>query len=159
MDFITIDRARAHCKADSADDAMLTIYGNAAEKACANLVNRAVFVDQEALETAQTTAYADMSAANAAYATAVDDANALTGSDKTSAMQKANADLFKAQATYLGIVNGMVVTEDFIAAVLLVLGHLYRNREDVVTGQAAAAVQIPMGAQALLAPLRNVGML
>lgn len=46
------------------------------------------------------------------------------------------------------VVNGVVV-----AAILLTCGHLYANREDVVVG-AAAAVQIPFGATALLRPHR-----
>jgi len=48
----------------------------------------------------------------------------------------------------------MVVAKPVIAAILLILGHLYRTREDVQTGQGAAAVQIPMGAHSLLWPYR-----
>lgn len=48
----------------------------------------------------------------------------------------------------------MVVTKSIIAAILLIAGHLYRTREDVQTGQGAAAVQIPMGAHSLLWPYR-----
>lgn len=48
----------------------------------------------------------------------------------------------------------MVITRPILAAILLILGHLYRTREDVQTGQGAAAVQIPMGAHSLLWPYR-----
>ncbi|ANN78913.1 head-tail connector protein [Bordetella flabilis] len=51
----------------------------------------------------------------------------------------------------------MVVNDMIKAAILLLLGHLYRNREDVISGQTAAAVQLPMGSRALLQPYR-IGM-
>lgn len=41
------------------------------------------------------------------------------------------------------------------AAILLLVGHLYENREDVVVG--LMATQVPMGARALLWPYRIVG--
>lgn len=47
----------------------------------------------------------------------------------------------------------MVVTDLVRAAMLLIVGHLYANREDVVTG--ATAVELPHGARALLAPYRK----
>ena len=40
-------------------------------------------------------------------------------------------------------------------AILLMVGHWYANREEVVTG--TSATQLPMAAQALLAPWRRVG--
>ncbi|WP_036114480.1 MULTISPECIES: head-tail connector protein [Luteibacter] len=48
----------------------------------------------------------------------------------------------------------MVVNDAIKAAVLLIFGHLYRNREDVITGASAAAVVIPMGSRTLLWPHR-----
>ncbi|MFP5432845.1 MAG: head-tail connector protein [Alphaproteobacteria bacterium] len=41
------------------------------------------------------------------------------------------------------------------AAILLLVGHWYANREAVVTG--TIATQLPMAVDALLAPLRRVG--
>lgn len=46
----------------------------------------------------------------------------------------------------------MVVNAPIRAAVLLVLGHLYANRENSVTG--VSAQDLPMGAHALLWPYR-----
>lgn len=48
----------------------------------------------------------------------------------------------------------MVVNDAIRAAILLLTGHFYRNREDVVGGRGAAAVQLPMGAVHLLWPYR-----
>jgi hypothetical protein len=49
----------------------------------------------------------------------------------------------------------MVITDAVIAAMLLILGHLYMNREDVLVGITPA--ELPMNSRYLLAPYR-VGM-
>ena len=50
---------------------------------------------------------------------------------------------------------GIVINAAITAAMLLIAGHLYANREDVVSGVSVA--QLPSGAQHLLQPYR-VGM-
>lgn len=50
--------------------------------------------------------------------------------------------------------TGMVATPSVLAAFLLILGHLYANREDVITGMRAAAVKVPQSSQWLLDPYR-----
>lgn len=49
--------------------------------------------------------------------------------------------------------TGIHVNEAINAAVLLIVGHLYANREDVVTG--ATATQLPMGSEFLITPYIN----
>jgi hypothetical protein len=50
----------------------------------------------------------------------------------------------------------ILVDDAICAAVLLIFGHLYTNREDVVVGVTVA--QLPRGAQSLLQPKRiNMG--
>lgn len=50
--------------------------------------------------------------------------------------------------------TGAIVANHAIrAAMLLILGHLYANREDVVAGVSVA--ELPMGSRALLAPYRQ----
>jgi hypothetical protein len=46
----------------------------------------------------------------------------------------------------------LVVTDAIIAAMLLILGHLYMNREDVVIG--VVPMELPMNSRYLLAPYR-----
>ena len=46
----------------------------------------------------------------------------------------------------------MVCNKQIKAACLLILGHLYANREDVVTG--TTATELPQGSKALLTPHR-----
>ncbi|KAB2902133.1 MAG: phage gp6-like head-tail connector protein [Burkholderiaceae bacterium] len=51
-----------------------------------------------------------------------------------------------------GDTTPMVVNDLVRSAMLLIVGHLYANREDVTTG---APVQLPSGARALIAPYRK----
>jgi hypothetical protein len=50
-------------------------------------------------------------------------------------------------------IDPILVNDSIRAAVLLMLGHLYRTREDV-QGSGGATVQVPMGAHSLLWPYR-----
>ncbi|WP_312914481.1 head-tail connector protein [Stenotrophomonas sp.] len=50
-------------------------------------------------------------------------------------------------------IDPILVNDSIRAAVLLMLGHLYRTREDVQGGD-GATVQVPMGAHSLLWPYR-----
>jgi Phage gp6-like head-tail connector protein len=47
-----------------------------------------------------------------------------------------------------------IVTDDVRAAILLILGKLYGNREDVVVGTGRTVQKLPDGAQYLLQPYR-----
>jgi hypothetical protein len=49
----------------------------------------------------------------------------------------------------------IVVTGSIVAACLLILGHLYANREDTVTGiNVSSVAELPMGSRTLLHPYR-----
>lgn len=50
--------------------------------------------------------------------------------------------------------TGIHTNEVINSAALLILGHLYANREEVITGN-VSAVQIPVGADWLLTPYMN----
>lgn len=50
-----------------------------------------------------------------------------------------------------------VINDAIVAAILLILGKLYSNREDVVTGTGRTVQKLPDGSQYLLQPYR-VGM-
>lgn len=159
MKLITIAQARDHCKADGADDdAMLTVYADAAEAICARLANRSLFATQAELDAAVAGVAATMATAYANYDAAVEVAN---GQDDTriQTMQLAQAQwaLDKATVDAEAIIHGIVADADVIDAVLLTTGHLYRNRENVATGTGAAAVEVPMTAQNIMANRRWIG--
>lgn len=52
-----------------------------------------------------------------------------------------------------GGTSPIVVNDAIKAAILLILGHLYANRENVATGFSVA--ELPMGARSLLQPCRT----
>lgn len=108
MQLVEITQVRAHCRAESEDDVLLTTYADAAEQIAQDFLNRRVFADTEAL------------------AAAVLDGSA--GDDP------------------------IVVNPAIRAAILLTAGHLYRNREDVITGTIVS--EMKEGARVLLWPHR-----
>lgn len=64
--------------------------------------------------------------------------------------------LITAVATGTAGADPVVLNPSITAACLLLAGHLYANREDVVAG--VSVTQIPMGSQFLLMPYRvNMG--
>lgn len=109
MALVKLATARQHCKADSADDAVLQVYLNAAEQHARAFLNRAVYETQDALD---------------------------------EAIENEAAGLAP-----------MVVNDAIRNAILLLCGHLYANREEVVAGVSVS--RVPMGARELLLPYRN----
>ncbi|MCS3807807.1 head-tail connector protein [Xanthomonas sp. 4461] len=107
MELVSIEQARQHCRADSSDDSLLTVYVDAAEQAAQDFLNRRVYPDADTLAS-----------------------GVLDGT-----------------AGYDPIVTNPSIT----AAVLLIAGHLFRNREAVTS---ETVNQLPMGAHALLWPHR-----
>ncbi len=156
MQFVTIEEVRNHCKADAGDDAMLTIFADGAEAAAVAFLNRNVYLDNGALTTA--IAAVDMTAIHSAYEDAIEAANALDSDlDKQFAIDAAGIALRSAQVAASFVLEGMVITKDIKDAILLMAGHWYRNRESVVAGQSAAAVEVPMSAQWLMGFYRKIG--
>jgi hypothetical protein len=150
MNLVTIEEARAHCKSDPADDAMLTLYVNAAEAACSKHANRNIYADQAGLDAGLAALPTDIAAANAAYDTAIAAAASLTAGNKLFAEEAAAFNLRQATARAQYTLAGMVLTDDVKAAVLLTAGHFYANREEVIAGPAAAAVQLPFAAATIM---------
>lgn len=160
MEIITIDQARDHCKADSADDNMLTIYGNAAEQAIGRLVNRGVYPTAEARSADITAKSAELVAAFTAYDTAVEAADAVDD-DRVREMMlaSAEAELSRAKSEAGNAIHGIVANDDLKGAIFLVLGHLWANRETTVVGPSLNAVAVPFGAENLAWPYRRLGLL
>lgn len=155
MELVTIGQARLQCKSDSADDAMLTTYVNAAEKAVVKLANRNIYATQNALDTALSGISAAMVIASAAYRTAIAAAAALPIlNDQAFAKQKAESAWLDARVNATRTINGIVADELIIAAVLLVAGDYYKNREDTADKQMFA---LPSGAERIMSHYRVIG--
>ena len=154
MTFVTLPEAKLHLRVDSADeDALIGVYITAAEQMAVALLDRGVYADGTALGVAKAAAPGELDTAIAACVSAIAAAEALA--DETAiaaAIQTAGNDLLRAQVAHRHAMDGMVVNEAIKAAVLLIVGSLYTQREDAVVG--VSVEQLPNGAEWLLAPYR-----
>jgi len=154
MSFVQLTEAKLHLRVDGTDeDALIGLYINAAEQAAVKAMDRGVYADGTALQTAITAAPAALTAATTAYTAAVTAADAMTDTtEQTAALQVAETAYMRAQVAYRQAFDGIVVNDTIKAAVLLTTAHLYANREDVVVGASVAA--LPNGADCLLQPFK-----
>ena len=150
---IDLETAKLHLRIDgAAEDALIEMWIVAAERWVSAYLNRGVYVDQDALTGALGSAPAALAAASAAYGAAVTEAYDLPwGAQRQEALEMASSNFRRAEAAVRMARWGMVADELIRTAVLLVLAHLYENRQEV---QGSAANQIPMGVRDLLQPYR-----
>lgn len=152
MIFVTLDDLRLHCRADGDDDAVLTKYGNAAEATAQMRANRKFYVDGTARTAALNGMPAAVSAAWATYDAAIAAADAM--SDERAACfarESATSALNETLNAQDAIMHGIIITDDLKQAIYLIAADWYRNREETITGPGAQAVQIPTGAEAIIA--------
>ena len=154
MSLVTLESAKLHLRVDGTDeDSLIAVYITAAEQTAVSLLDRGVYADGTALGVAKAAAPGELDTAIAAYESAIAAAEALT--DETAiaaAIQTAGNDLLRAQVAHRQAMDGIVVNDAIKSAVLLIVGHLYAHREDVVAG--ASVAQLPNGAEWLLAPYK-----
>ena len=154
MIFVTTSEAKLHLRVDSADeDALIGVYITAAEQMAIALLDRGVYADGTALGVAKAAAPGELDTAIAAYESAIAAAEALPGETAiAAAIQTAGNGLLRAKVAHRHAMDGMVVNEAIKAAVLLIVGSLYTQREDAVVG--VSVEQLPNGAEWLLAPYK-----
>lgn len=154
---IDLDTAKAHLNVTvDLEDADITLKLEAAEQSALEFIGRNVYADMDALTAAQDAAPVTLAAASAAYlAATAAAASIVNGVDRDMALFGAVEAYTQAQTAARRTYQGIVVTSAIKAAILLILGSLYANRENEVVGAPVAA--LPMGAYALLQPYR-VGM-
>jgi hypothetical protein len=155
MRFITLDQAKEHCKAESCDDNVLAIYIDSAERECEKLANRRIFKNATERSDAIAAIPAAITAASTAYDAAIVAADALTD-EKVKAFAKAIAEVEydKVKFEQMDVMDGIVIEKNIINAMLLLIGHWYRNREETIIGQ--TAVEIPSGTQSIMYKYRKV---
>lgn len=154
MIFVTTSEAKLHLRVDSADeDALIGVYITAAEQMAIALLDRGVYADGTALGVAKAAAPGELDTAIAAYESAIAAAEALADETaKAASIQTAGNGLLRAKVAHRHAMDGMVVNEAIKAAVLLIVGSLYAQREDVVIGVSVA--KLPNGAEWLLQPYK-----
>lgn len=154
MSFVTLPEAKMHLRVDGTDeDALIGVYIAAAEQSAVSLLDRGVYADGTALGVAKAAAPAELTAATTTYTSAIAAARSLEdATEQAAATQAADYAYLRAQVAYRQAMDGMVVNDAIKSAVLLIVGHLYAHREDVLSGVSVA--KLPNGAEWLLAPYK-----
>jgi len=149
---IDLATAKLHLRVGDDEDTLVTLYLNAAERSAALFLNRNVYADIAELAAAIAAVPVALASATAAFYAATMAADSLADeTERLAAVSFASTVYLEAQASARMVRAGIVVDDVVKAAILLMLGHLYSNRQEV---QAGAAVQIPMGVHSLLYPFR-----
>lgn len=159
MRIVTIDQCCAQVLVDLGDDDdQLTLYANSAESTVERIINRRIFLTTDEAVTVRATVGTLLSQAYAQYDLDVANAKAMSDTRVINKMTDVAIDDLKIALSKVDkIVHGLVldadnnVAQDIIGAVLFLVGHYYRNREEVTTGQGSAAVLVPEGASDILA--------
>lgn len=157
MSLISPDQAKAHLRLSDGefDPADLALKTAAAESDAIAYLNRHVYADQEALDAAIAAAPAALATASAAYSSAMTAAEAIEDDAERAIVTCGAKEAYTAaQLSILRTYRGMVVNDSIRAAMLLTLGHLFRNRENTVTG--VTVESLPHGVCHLLRPFRVV---
>lgn len=153
MSLITLATAKAHLRLESDyPDAQVQGKLDAAERMAAEFLNRRVYANADALTAAVAAVPAALVAAGTAYETALTVADAI---DDCVAQRAAKGYALRAyrdaQTVACETYAGIVINPQIEAAMLLTLGHLFENRQDVQQG---AVEQLPIGAEQMLFPFR-----
>lgn len=152
---IDIEFARTFLKADGDDDDLITVQIAQATTICQDYCNRVFYPDTDMQESDFTLALADRAAALANRNTALATVTGTTTDDDIT-RQLIQDHYIEVLAKITQRINGIVLDDAINAAILITLGHVYKNREDnVSTGN--NVVQVPVGAQRILQPKLWIG--
>lgn len=156
MSIIDLATAKLHLRVDdSAEDATIQIYLDAAEAASSSYLNRNVYADSSALTAAQSAAPAALATATATYTAAVAAADLMEdGLGKDTANQIALENYQLALSNYKRTMKGMVINNAVKAAILMHCGTLFATRESVSQMPGNYMIAVPLGYQWMLDPYR-----
>jgi hypothetical protein len=154
MSLIDLPSAKAHLRvASDYPDAQVSVYLNAAETMAAQFLNRNVYADQTALDAAVAAVPAALIAAGVTYDAAIDAAELIEDDVASDAAAQYAEDVYAAAQDSARRTRAGIVIDDMVrAGVLLILGHLFENREDTVAGVTIAS--LPQGSRVVLGPYR-----
>ncbi|MBA1195739.1 phage gp6-like head-tail connector protein [Pseudomonas plecoglossicida] len=153
MSVIAIETAMHHLRAEAEDEVLVQPQLDGAEDAAMQFLNRRFYLDQVALDTARAGVTGMMRQAKDANAEAVAAAEAEQDQNlRCRLLEHARKALAEVYDQADAIAYGMVLNPSIQAACLLKLGHLFANREEVVTG--TISTELPLASQHLLMPYR-----
>lgn len=156
--FVTLEQLRTHTKADGDDDELLQLYGEAAENFCANECQLNVYLTQAELDAALLGCADMFRAAITKRDAALQAADAEPGKQVKQFMTQMAYSTYASEVDAITRIQlGRVVGPSFLAAVLLIAGHLYRNREEVTSGINHGATKLPVGYKHMLHQFTRYG--
>lgn len=151
---IDLPTAKAHLRLDpDYPNEQVVVYLRAAEMSAAQFLNRRIFADATAANTAVAAVPSALVSAGLAHESAlaaaamIDDPVA-----RCAAVAHAERVYRQAQADAAETYGGIVTNELINAAILLTLGHLFENRQENFVGVTVA--ELKLGVQRLLFPFR-----
>lgn len=156
MSVITIELAMKHLRAESEDLDDVQSKLDAAEDAAEQYLNRKLFVDGTELWAALTTVITLRSQCRVVLDSALSEASLIDNfDDRLMAERDAQCRYKESLRNVAMISRGIVLNKSITAACLLMLGHLWANREDTVTGiNTSSVIELPHGSRSLLFPYR-----
>ena len=146
MAIFTIDELVEYCRADGDDNAVLQRCLDSAVAIASKYCNRTFYETQAEADAAQATSAQLMMDAITEYNALVDAAKESEDIDSdmfAQLLQFYQARRDRALDAAYRAENATAIDDAVAAAILLITGHLYENRTDVIVGQGAAAVRIP----------------
>jgi hypothetical protein len=156
MSVISIETAMQHLHAEPEDQPLVQEFLSAAEEAAMQFLQRRFFADQPGVDAAKADTIARTRTARAAHQAAKLQAELPENSDiRCILVDRARQVLADAYESIDMAEFGIVINPAIQAACLLKLGHLFANREEVVTG--TIATELPLASKSLLMPYR-IGM-
>ncbi len=154
MSVISIQTAMQHLLAEQEDRELVQNLLDAAEESAAQYMQRRIYADQAALDAAVALVPAAISSTRIRYEQALAAAQVIEDlDDRNGARERAAKALADSRSALAMEASGIVTNKAIQAACLLILGHLFANREDVATGVTVA--ELPMGSRHLLQPYRT----
>ena len=150
---IDLTLARQHLKADNetVEDDLIEQYIASATSACEGYCNRKFYQTLQQKTEDYQVALADLEVARDAR----DAALAAATNDEVKWI--VINDYIAKRGAVFARCNGVVIDDTITAAILMMLGHFYRNRQEVVVSQYSGATQLPAGAKRILEPYLWVG--
>ena len=158
MNLVPIETARAHLRVESDYPAdQIQPYLDAATDSALQFIGRKVYATDDELQAEQLAVPAELEAAASRRNAALEAADQVADCQARAwLVSQAGADYAAALQRARQVGLGIVINPSITAAILLTLGHLDENREDVARG--VSVTQLPIGAQHLLWPYRvNLG--
>lgn len=153
MSVIDIELAMAHLHAEPEDQALVQMQLDASEDAAMRYLQRRFFVDSATVAAAKAETTLRTRDARGVYAISRAEADLPENSDiRCRLIDQARQALADAYEDIDMDQYSIVINPSVQAACLLKLGHLFANREEVVTG--TIATELPLASKSLLAPYR-----